>query len=228
MQHDTHSPEGPERCGVMPYFDGQRCVYFLEGGIGCGKSTVIDACPEAFACVRENLDVWRTLNYPRLAYESPAEHAWNFQSLVLATQQTDLVTALKTDAKTIVVERSVLSNAIFAQLLHEDGYISDLQMGIYRQQHKAAAFAMHDLLTRGGFYVEHIWLDVSPEECLNRLNHRNKARGDKDGESAVDYTYQTRLFLKHRNLFSKPTTCLGNVVRLNNMEPELVVFKMEC
>ena len=206
----------------------QRNVFFLEGAIGCGKSTVLDACPETFECVRENLDVWRELNYPRLAYESPQEHAWNFQSLVLATQQLDFAAALQTSAQTIVVERSVVSNGIFAELLHEDGYISDLQMGIYRQQYKAAALAMKDLLKRGCFYVEHIWLDVSPDECLNRLKQRNKARGDKDGESAVDYTYQQRLFLKHRDIFSHPTTFLGNVTRLPNLEADLVVFKMQC
>ena len=202
----------------------QRNVFFLEGAIGCGKSTVLDACPETFECVRENLDVWRELNYPRLAYESPQEHAWNFQSLVLATQQHDLAAALQTNAQTIVVERSVVSNGIFAELLHEDEAISELQMGIYRQQHKAAALAMKMLCS--GCNVQHIWLDVSADDCLDRLKERNKARGDKDGESAVDYTYQQRLFLKHQKDFSCPTTPLGNVTRMSNPSVDAVVHYM--
>lgn len=208
----------------MQHHDDKKIVYFLEGAIGCGKSTVIDACPEAFACVRENLDVWRTLNYPRLAYESPSEHAWNFQSLVLATQQHDLATALQTDARVIVVERSVVSNAIFAELLHEDNFISDLQMGIYREQHKAASLAMKMLCH--GCHVEHIWLDVSPKECLQRLTERNTMRGDKDGESAVDHTYLQRLIEKHADVFVQTSTPLGRVTRMTNPTVDAVLQHM--
>lgn len=171
--------------------------------------------------------MWRQLDYPRLAYESPAEHAWNFQSLVLATQQHDLTTALQTDAETIVVERSVVSNAIFAEMLYEDGHISELQMAIYMQQHKAASLAMKELLS-GWCTVSHIWLDVSAKNCLNRLKERNKARGDMDGESAVDYTYQQRLFRKHHDIFSEDTdTLLGSVIRLQNPPVDVVVTNME-
>lgn len=188
-----------------------RSIVFLEGAIGCGKSSIINACPDAFACVRENLDVWRTVGYPMLAYQDPQAHGWNFQSLVLATQQHDLAAALQTDAQIIVVERSVVSNAIFAELMHEDGTISDLQMSIYRQQHKAAELAMTSLCA--GATVHHIWLDVSPEECLKRLTHRNKT--NQDGESAVSLQYMQRLYEKHRVRFAQPTKlgpvkCMGN------------------
>ena len=202
----------------------ERRVIFVEGAIGCGKSTVLDACPDAFVCVRENLDVWRELSYPRLAYESPKEHAWLFQSLVLATQQHDLAAALQSDAHTIVVERSVVSNTIFAEMLHEDGMISEQQMAVYRQQHKAALLAMKMLCA--GCHVQHIWLDVATEECLSRLKQRNAEEEDKDGESAVDYTYLQRLYLKHNKTFSEQTTALGSVQRMASPSVDAVVQNM--
>jgi len=204
----------------------ERNVWCLEGIIGCGKTTVLNNCPHGFARVRENLPAWRELDYPRLAYTDRQEHSWNFQSLVLATQQHDFAQALEAQASTIVVERSVVSNAIFAELLHEDGVISDLQMQIYRQQHKAATLAMKLLCDKFDYTVQHIWLDVSPDECLKRLNIRNKAQNDKDGESAVDVTYLERLYLKHKNVFSKSSTELGKVIHMKDNTVQEVLQRM--
>jgi len=202
----------------------QRIV-FLEGAIASGKSTVLDACCELenTVVVRENLEAWRELGYPAAFYDDPVKHAWYFQSAVLSTQQRDLVRALQSNAKTVVVERSVVSNKMFADILYESKQISALEYSIYKVQH-ASALESAKLLCQNVRERIHVFLDVSAEACMERLRNRNGS--NKDGESAVSLDYMQKLYDKHISVFYNCINTLGPVICLK--QPSVSYASATC
>lgn len=189
-------------------------IVFVEGAIASGKSTVLDACSQLsdVVVVRENLEAWRKLGYPSAFYKDPAANAWYFQSVVLSTQQHDLVRALQSSAKTVVVERSVVSNRLFADLLFESKQISDLEYSIYKVQH-ASAMESARMLCQAVPDCVHVFLDVPADMCMGRL--RSRSNGDTDGESAVSLQYMQKLYDKHVSVFYGCTNTLGPTICLN-------------
>jgi deoxyadenosine/deoxycytidine kinase len=90
------------------------------------------------------------------------------------------------NVETIVMERSLDADyRIFANMLHEQGCMEDLEYQIY-------CYSSQEGLKKYGV-SSIIWLQVDPEECYRRILSRNR-KGESD--ISIDYLHKCEEFHK--------------------------------
>jgi deoxyadenosine/deoxycytidine kinase len=152
----------------------------VEGNIGSGKSTAL----ERLACLRPDVTVvqepveeWGDL----LAafYKDPA--TWGF-----AMQMSALLSFGRRADAADVVERSPLScRHVFGQLLFNDGKMTHVQWGLYKQYYDALGWSP-DVV---------VYVHTPPDECHRRLVQR-----DRPAEQGVDVHYLKRLDFQYETM----------------------------
>jgi deoxyadenosine/deoxycytidine kinase len=147
-------------------------IISLEGNIGAGKTTFLKAlaaaCPE-YEIVLEPVDEWTTEYGGRsileLLYEDKARWAFTFQACVLQTIAEVVKQACKKD-KIIITERSALtSRFVFAQMLKEGGFISEVEWALYLK-----LFQDYYTPLNGHIYL-YTTVDVAAERIQKRGRH---------------------------------------------------------
>ncbi len=160
----------------------------LEGQIGAGKTTL-------------GLRLAEILNLPFLAeiaapetelllerfYADKARWAFTTQTHFII-RRAATVQAMPEGAGGIL-DRSLYGDRIFAEMLHEDGYMSDPEFATYSDLFSLLSDAVEppDLM---------VFLDVSVDEAMNRIRRRNRA-----GEANISREYLTHLDRKYRAWF---------------------------
>tara|TARA_B110000046_G_scaffold142825_1_gene149709 strand:- start:1654 stop:2364 length:711 start_codon:yes stop_codon:yes gene_type:complete len=179
-------------------------VYFLEGNIGTGKSTLLEALedmpgPESYQLVREPLDAWQGMCDDRgnsilqLFYDDPKRHAYTFQTFALLTRVKAL-SEIDTRFDAVFVERSIESDALFAMNCYDAGYMNSVEWKVYLQLYQWAEDTLASKL--GSVERVHLYLRCAPETSYERLLHRNRSE-----ETELSMQYLRDIHAKHEERF---------------------------
>jgi deoxyadenosine/deoxycytidine kinase len=183
----------------------QPIIITLDGNIGAGKSTLLDAIKEhlpSVTVIPEPVGEWMTMTNEhgesllKLFYKDKRRWAYTFQNAAILTRllhtQRILSTWKHTPGKLpiIITERSVLTDRhVFADMLHADGIIDDLEWRLYLKWYEAYAA---DLPIRGIIH-----LNTSTTTSSSRI----KIRG-RDGEESIELAYLEQLDTQHNKWVS--------------------------
>lgn len=172
-------------------------VIVVDGIIGAGKTTFIDKCLVPYlraqglivAVVEEPVELWKESGALKQFYEDPSRRAYQFQTRAFHDRikmVLERFRAYKDTADVFILERSIFTDVLFMEMLHESGTIDETEyvdyMDIWTMWSNLMPFTP-DLF---------VYLRPPVEEAMKRLRHRNR-----DGEAGVSQAYQTDLLKKH-------------------------------
>lgn len=195
-----------------------RVVFFLEGNIATGKSTLLTGLHAAVPChiVEEPLATWQDTrdedgtNLLEHFYQNPMRWAYAFQTYALVAR-VHALSRVDTSHDVIFVERSVDSDTLFASTAYTNGLLSDIEWSMYRRM---LAWATEMASASRPFCKVHVYLRCPPDVCHERLMRR--ARGE---EKQVTLAYLHQLHARHETQFTGPGTI---VVDATCTEEEMV------
>jgi deoxyadenosine/deoxycytidine kinase len=151
----------------------------IEGIIGCGKSTLCDRILELHrdtAVLHEPVDEWRDdlIAY----YNEPYKNAYKFQKIVIDSRINQIKLALQND-KPIIVERSVVSSKnVFARMLHNQGYLNDIEFIKYTNEYFYVDFEKNFIPAK------YVYIEINPVQALQNIKKRGR-----DGEETITLEY---------------------------------------
>jgi deoxyadenosine/deoxycytidine kinase len=165
-------------------------MYFIEGNIGAGKSTLVSALAErGLNTLQEPVDSWtatRNSNGKNLLqefYEDPKRWAYTFQSMAFRTR----VMSMDTIDDDCIVERSVYTDRmVFAEAAKDDGNIDMIEWNDYINWFD---FIMDKLGKKPNGII---YLRGSPETCMKHIKQRGR-----EGEENISLDYLKVLHKKH-------------------------------
>lgn len=166
-------------------------VISIEGNIGAGKSTILDALKRHYfkdlnvAFMQEPVNVWESVvdeNGKTILmkyYENPEKYAFPFQIMAYTTRLNALKECIKNNPNCdiIVCERSLEADKnIFAKMLHDDDMIESVNYQIYNMLYNDTAknYAVDAI----------VYLRADPSQCLTRIHKRSR-----NGESNISLEY---------------------------------------
>jgi len=175
-------------------------IITLDGNIGAGKSTLLAAIAAAIpevTVVAEPVGTWLTLKNAagksllELFYEDTERWAYTFQNCAILTRLLETQKILRTYVPTpgklpiIITERSVLTDRyVFADMLHRQGKLDDLEWELYMKWFDAFAA---DLPIKGIIY-----LTTGVGTSADRIKLRHRA-----GEDSIPTAYLSDLDSQH-------------------------------
>lgn len=201
-------------------------IITLDGNIGAGKSTLLDAIKKhipSVTVIPEPVGEWLTMTNEhgdsllKLFYKDKARWSYTFQNAAILTRLLDTQRILKEWKPTtgmlpiIITERSVLTDRhVFADMLHDDGKLDDLEWKLYLKWYEAYA---KDLPIKGIIH-----LNTSALTSSDRI----KTRG-REGEEGIELAYLEQLDTQHNKwvestelpclqIHSEPNTNLKEIV----------------
>jgi deoxyadenosine/deoxycytidine kinase len=166
---------------------------YIEGTIGAGKSSFLrlwqEHMPE-IATVQEPVQKWVDIGILQAFYEDPRANAYKFQTYTFLTRWKAMRDLRSIDSKSIVVERSIYSDRfVFAEGLHEDGMISDMEWAMYMEWWTSLQELEREV---GPSDQKFVYLRASPDVAFARMQKRNR-----DGESGVPFEYICKNIERH-------------------------------
>ena len=169
----------------------------IEGNIGAGKSTLLQVLTKNFGdeleIKFEPVDRWkdcRGSNLLEAFYKDPKRYAYTFQSFAFITRMMDHVQT----RNILVFERSPLSDYCFAKNCYDLGLMNDLEWNVYQEWWSHFTKILPSAMPEGI-----IFLNTSPEKCLERVNTRSRSE-----EKTLELSYLIRLHEQHQEWFSDP------------------------
>lgn len=171
----------------------------IEGPIGAGKSTMLQILAGELGkehyvnTVQEPVEVWKKDGALKEFYADPKGQAFDFQVFAWATRAIALNDAYEANpnAEIHIIERSPFSDRyVFTEMHHKAGNITDSQYRKYLTWWNAWRKIWPVKPTH------FIFVNPPLDECMLRVRGR-----DRDGEEAVDESYQQSLIEQHRILF---------------------------
>lgn len=145
----------------------------ISGNIGAGKSTVIQELKKHHPGVKfynEKVHLWRLL---QPYYENPKLYALSFQIILLGLFQELLEYGF------VVSERTPAdSRHVFAEMLHDDGVLSEQEW-----QHYLQVYKYHEINPSVIIYLQ-----VDVDVAFDRIQFRNRR-----GEKAITLGYLQKL-----------------------------------
>ena len=178
----------------------RKQLVVIEGNISSSKTTILRGCREAgFAVFEEPLDVWKERyvekngdNILGLFYANTPRWAFTFEVGVMHTRFHKLLEALSHPDATVILERSLWTDAhVFEPLAYASGNMTDMEHILYRDWYECfMKYAVEPLLKNCD--IEYIFIDTPPEECFRRKQVRDRLE-----ESAVVPEYFAQLHERH-------------------------------
>ena len=201
-------------------------VLSLEGNIGAGKSTILNALEKhlgnksGWLFLKEPVHIWETIQDKDgksilcKFYENPSKYAFSFQVMAFITRYQELKRMLKEnpDCKGIICERSLEADKnIFAKMLHEDELMDSMHYSIYDRY-----FQEYE----GNLQLDGlIYIDASPEICFDRVQLRSR-----NGENNISLDYLKKCHKFHEQwMFNTKTPVLHLNVNENMHTANYVV-----
>lgn len=176
-------------------------IITLDGNIGAGKSTLLEAIKThipSVTVIPEPVGEWMTMKNAKgeslleLFYKDKARWSYTFQNCAILTRLLDTIKILKewkpVEGKVpiIITERSVLTDRhVFADMLHKQGIMDDLEWNLYLKWFHAFA---EDLPVRG---IIHLATGVQTSK--DRIKMRDRA-----GEDGIPIEYLADLDAQHQ------------------------------
>ena len=175
---------------ILPFGPTMPRVVSIEGNVGAGKSSLLESVKEQLAIdgrkniitLGEPVEEWLKVtdghkNIMQLFYETPPLYAFAFQTLIAITTMSAIWEVINKNpgVEVIICERSLLSSRkVFAEALKDDGALDEIEMRVYES-------IFDDEIIRWMQPEEVLYLDTSPEVCLERIRLRNRV-----GEGKID------------------------------------------
>ena len=163
-------------------------VFSVDGNIGSGKSTLVSLLKEMLTVekfssfakfkkiifLQEPVDVWETIKdregttILEKFYKDQSEWSFSFQMMAYISRLSLLKKTIKENPNSIIItERSVYTDRhVFAKMLFDSKNINDIEYAIYL---KWFDDFLEEAPIDGIIYV-----NVSPENCLLRVNKRKR------------------------------------------------------
>ena len=181
-------------------------IISVEGNVGAGKSSLLRNLDKTLReqerndilVIEEPVSAWTTItngtdDIIQLFYNDPHKYALAFQTLIAVTTMITLHQAIAEhpEARVIVCERSLVSSRmIFAEALKDEGAMDDTEMLVYDELFKdeAISWILPD---------ETIYLQVTPEICLERIRKRKRV-----GEQGLDLEWLRKYHSYHEKVIS--------------------------
>jgi len=170
-------------------------VLSIEGNIGAGKSTFLKILISHFGedmieILPEPVEAWTDCgghNLLQSFYADATRYAYTFQTFAVVTR---LMQQQRTpQAKPIrILERSALSDRLFARNCFEDGLMSGLEWAAYDEWW---SFFTHSV---PGAPDGIVYLTTTPETCFRRMSIRNRSE-----EKGVPIEYLRQLHERHED-----------------------------
>ena len=182
--------------------DPNKQFRIIDGDIGAGKTTVLSLLekikvhngkPIKIKAIYEPVKLWSDTGALPYFYENIQKNCYEFQTYTYITRIESVIDAIysEPDADIYILERSIWTDKyIFMELLKD--YVGDMRMNMYNKWWDMWSYIMPMRVDKW------ILLDTSLEESLKRISNRNR-----DGESAVDKEYQTKLHHKHIEFYNQ-------------------------
>jgi deoxyadenosine/deoxycytidine kinase len=208
----------------------QPIIITLDGNIGAGKSTLLEAIKTyipSVTVIPEPVGEWLTMTNEhgesllKLFYKDKRRWAYTFQNAAILTRLLDTQRILRewkpssSKLPIIITERSVLTDRhVFADMLHTDGILDDLEWRLYLKWYEAYAA---DLPIKGIIHLS---------TSANTSNTRIKIRG-RDGEEGIELDYLEQLDAQHNKWVSESTLPCLQIDTEPGKELEAVVARIE-
>ena len=188
--------------------DDDDCVHIvsIEGGIGAGKSTAMEAIqarrPSLFY-IDEPVKQWERSGLLAHMYKKSIPPG-TFQIAALATRMAPLLKAVRKGHRVIVTERCAYSDfEVFTKTNLETGSI---ELTAYKMAYDALLTAMPKRV-----HLHVIYLRATVDTLLSRIRARNRPaeRVSGDSEAAARLSYLKELHEHHESFFMMTAEELG-------------------
>jgi deoxyadenosine/deoxycytidine kinase len=157
----------------------KQYIISIEGNIGSGKTRLFSALQSRVTTsdvcfLPEPLDVWARIHDQHgisileAFYKDKHKYSLPMQLTALISRYEGLARAKQGGASLIITERCLGTDAeVFAPALYRDGYLNDIEMGVYRWWH-------------GIFQTDHrpdgmVFVEATPALCMQRICERDRA-----------------------------------------------------
>lgn len=170
-------------------------IVFVEGGIGCGKSTLVkhlqaycEKHDKRYMTIQEPVDIWMTIqdkttgkNMIEAFYQDQHKHGFEFQMMAYISRLQRLQEAQKEAVEShcdfIICERSLYTDKnVFCKMLYDEGKINTFGYQIYNKWFEHFQSFLDD--------VRFVYLQTDHEVCLQRIKKRCR-----DGEENIPSEY---------------------------------------
>ncbi len=186
-------------------------IISVEGNIGSGKSTFVKKLKknlpdDKFYFLQEPVDQWSNIKDENgitileKFYSNQNKYAFSFQMMAYISRLSILKQAIKDYPNHIIITERCLNTDryVFAQMLFDDKKIEKVNYEIYLK--------WFDHFIKECQIDYHIYVDVNPEICYQRIQIRNR-----EGEN-IPLEYLKKCDLYHNNWLSNK----GNIIKINN------------
>lgn len=177
----------------------KKTIISIEGNIGVGKTSIIELLKknlgESADFIYEPVDEWIAIkdkdgkNLLETFYEDKKRWSYTFQNVAYITRMSSIVEKIdRSHKKIIVLDRSLLADLnTFAKMLHDDGFISDIEWSAYNKWNNFFENNYGDKIVH-----KIIYLRCSPEVAEKRIKMRNR-----NEESTIPTSYLEMLHKYH-------------------------------
>lgn len=192
-------------------------MFFIEGNIGVGKSTLVEKLKNnGMITLQEPVDAWSNVrnsngkNILQEFYGDPKRWAYTFQSIAFRSR----IVGMKNLPEKCIVERSVFTDRmVFAETAHDEGNIDEIEWNDY--------ITWFDFVMdiTGSKPSGIIYLRGSPETCLKQIKQRGRV-----GEEGITIDYLRALHRKHDKWLSDEENVL--ILDIDTMDRSTFVDKV--
>jgi deoxyadenosine/deoxycytidine kinase len=160
-------------------------IYFLEGDIGAGKTELINKLKDRGYDIKlEPVQHLQDNGLLEAFYRNPKKYALLMQNTMFILKM-EIINNIQIDI--IFIERSPFCDKeCFATLLHEDGFIDDIEWTTYNLWYNKLIKQMDNI------DYKFIYLKADPKICKERIEHRGRK-----GEESISLEYLEKLSKKH-------------------------------
>ena len=181
--------------------DPSKKFIIVDGVIGAGKTTVISLIEKQInnnglnlkiKAIYEPVKEWNDTGALQYFYDNIEKNCYEFQTYSYITRIKSVINEIydNPNADIYILERSIWTDKyIFMELLKD--LVGEMRINMYNTWWDMWSFIMPMRVDKW------VLLDTSLEESLKRITFRNR-----NGESAVDKDYQTKLYNKHIEFYN--------------------------
>ena len=193
-------------------------IIYVEGNIGTGKSTFLKQLDDEklkkkynYDVIYEPVDEWQRIGILEKFYSDPKKYCYLFQSYCLFSRF-NLLDKIDDNLDYIFIERSIFSDHnVFAKGCKYLNQLNDIEYDIYK-----IWFDKFKTVHPIDYY--HIYLQLEPEICLQRIIQRNR-----NEETNITIEYLQLLHDRHESWLTTDEKCLKTYDNTKLLKPEDVI-----
>jgi len=177
-------------------------IFSIDGNIGSGKTTLLNELKNHFkdntkvVFLPEPVNIWTSIvdqaneNILEKFYNNKSKYSFSFQILAFISRLKLLQEAISNNEDVLLIsERCLLTDRyVFAKMLHDDGYIEEIEMNIYNY--------WFDHFIKDMLIEKIIYVDTPAHKCYERIKKRSR-----HGEEGIDLTYLETCDEYHKESF---------------------------